>query len=99
MIGSGRRFFDTRAYARIYRTVCAEMVVREVRRKSSLSQISARTGLFSELIDFLEESIPGILQQLINLVGTLAIVALINVKVFFACLVGMALTAAVYGAQ
>ena len=97
VIGSGRRFFDTRAYARIYRTVCAEMVVHEARRKSSLSKISARAGLFNELIDFLEESIPAVLQQLINLVGTLAIVALINVKIFFACLAGMVFTAVVYG--
>ncbi len=97
LVGSGRRVYDTRAYARIYRTVAPELVVREQRRKASLSRLSARSSLFREFIDFLEQSIPDILHQLINLVGTLVIIALIDSQVFLVCLASMVFTALAYG--
>ncbi|MEM9593770.1 MAG: ABC transporter six-transmembrane domain-containing protein [Acidobacteriota bacterium] len=97
VVGAGRRFYDTRAYARIYRIVSWELVAREKRRGAELSRIAARTGLFGELIDFLEESIPELLQQVVGLIGSLVIIALIDVDVFLMCLAGLAFTTAVYG--
>lgn len=97
VVGAGRRVYDTRAYARIYRTVVGELVAHEQRKETSLSKISARSSLFTELLYFLEESIPGILHQFINLAGTLVIIALIDSKVFLVCLASMAFTAVVYG--
>lgn len=96
VVGAGRRVYDTRAYARIYRTVASELVAHEQQQEASLSKISARSNLFTELVDFLEESIPSILQQFINLAGTLAIIAIIDSRVFWVCLVSMVLTAGVY---
>ncbi|MEM9557138.1 MAG: ABC transporter six-transmembrane domain-containing protein [Acidobacteriota bacterium] len=96
LVGAGRRVFDTRAYARIHRTVAGELVVHEKRRQASLSEISARTHLFTELIEFLEESIPSVLLQLINLAGTLVIIALIDLEVFLACLASIVFAALVY---
>ena len=49
IIGAGRRFYDTRIYSRIYRVVCNEMTLREFRRETSVSKISARTNLLRRL--------------------------------------------------
>ncbi len=96
-VGASRRVYDTRAYAKIYNTVANELVAQEQKQNTILSKISARTNLFTEFIQFLEESIPGIIQQFINLAGTLIIIVFIDVKVFFACLISVAITAVIYG--
>ncbi|MEM7587361.1 MAG: ABC transporter six-transmembrane domain-containing protein [Acidobacteriota bacterium] len=96
VLGAGRRFYDTRAYAKIYRTVASELVANEQQRGTSLSKISARSNLFAELVEFLETSIPGILHQFINLGGTLVIIAFIDIRVLLACLAGTAFTTVVY---
>ncbi len=95
-VGAARRFYDTRAYAHIYRTVADEVVAEERRRQSPLSTTSARVSLFREFIEFLEESIPALLNEFIGLFGTLAIIALIDLRVFFACLGAAGFTTGVY---
>jgi len=97
LVGSARRFYDTRAYAGIYRTVADEVVAEERRKESPLSTTSARVSLFREFIEFLEESIPSLLNEFISLFGTLIIIAWIDVRVFFACLGAAAFTVVVYG--
>lgn len=92
VIGAGRRFYDTRAYAGIYRTVTRELILRERENGTCLSKISARTHLFSEFIEFLEDSLPDIFNQFIGVVGTLCIIAWIDINTFVACLVGSGLT-------
>ncbi len=42
VIGSGRRFFDSRIYAKIYQTITMELVDKENDQNSSTSKISAR---------------------------------------------------------
>ena len=96
VIGAGRRFYDTRAYSGIYRIVSQEIVSQEGRRKTGVSKVSARTHLFTEFIEFLENSLPDVFNQLIGLAGTLTIIAFIDIRVFWACLTGAILTALVY---
>ena len=96
IIGAGRRFYDTRIYSGIFSKVSIELVTREKRRETSVSKISARTNLFTEFIEFLENSIPEIFNHFIGLVGTLCIIAFINIEVFMACLVGAAVTSMIY---
>lgn len=96
IVGSGRRFYDTRAYAAIYQTVAGELVEQEKSKRTDLSRTSARVKLFAEFIDFLEESLPAILHQLIALGGTLLIILFINIKVLMMCLLCIFLTALVY---
>lgn len=95
-VGAGRRFYDTRAYAKIYVTVASEVVEQERQQSSELSKTTARVNLFTEFITFLEKSIPGILQEFINMAGTLAILLMMDVDVFFACLIAVGITFAVY---
>lgn len=96
IIGSARRLYDTRAYAGIYRTVTNELVDNERRRKTNLSKISARVNLFTEFIEFLEMSMPTILQLIISILGTLIIILFINPKVLLVCFIAVVLTMVVY---
>lgn len=96
LVGSGRRFYDTRAYAGIYTTLSTEMVEREQDRNRSISSISARASLLTEFVEFLENSMPTIVTSLIGLVGILIIVFGLNLSVFWACTALFVLMAAVY---
>lgn len=96
LVGAGRRFYDTRAYSGIYYTVADEVVDGERRKESPLSAVSARVSLFKEFIDFLEESIPSLLNEFIGLFGTLAIIASIDLRVFFSCLAAAGVTMVIY---
>ena len=85
LVGSGRRFYDTRAYAGIYVTISDEMVAREQQKKTSLSKISGRASLLTEFIEFLENSMPMIVSSVIGVLGILVIIAGLNRSVFWAC--------------
>ncbi len=72
-IATCRRFYDTRAYASVYRTIASEMVEREHDTGAPVSRISARATLLVEFVEFLEESLPLIIASAISIVGTIAI--------------------------
>ena len=96
IIGSLRRFYDTRAYARIYVTLADEMVKREQERDSDTSKVTARASLLTELVEFLENSMPQIITSLIGLVGILAIIFDLNLSIFWSCLALLGLMIVVY---
>lgn len=97
VVGAARRFYDTRAYAGIYRTVAGELVRSERTLGHSISRTSARVNLFSEFVEFMEESLPDLLHQIIGLVGTLLIIAAIDLRVLLACVGAALLVAVIYG--
>ncbi|MCG8324421.1 MAG: ABC transporter six-transmembrane domain-containing protein [Thiotrichales bacterium] len=86
IIGSARRFIDTRIYAGIYEKVTPEMVVRERSRNTEVSKISARTNLLNEFVEFLENAMPEVIKALVGLIGVLIIIGSLNIEVFIACL-------------
>ncbi|MCG8468329.1 MAG: ABC transporter six-transmembrane domain-containing protein [Gemmatimonadetes bacterium] len=96
VIGSARRFYDTRVYTAIYETTAIELVAREERRDTAVSAVAARATLLREFVEFLENSMPMILSSVIGLVGSLIIIASIEFEVFLACLGLFAVMAAVY---
>lgn len=95
-VGAARRFYDTRAYGRIYCTLADEVLAEERRKQSALSATSARVSLFKELVEFFEESLPSLLNEFIGLFGTLIIVAVMDSRVFLACLGAACFTLVVY---
>lgn len=97
IIGSGRRIYDTRAYAGIYRTVVGALVAKEQQKKSSVSKAAARVSLFTELVEFLENAFPQIVNSLIALVGTLGIIFSLNRTIFIACLISSLFVLIIYG--
>lgn len=96
VVGSGRRFYDTRAYANIYITISEEMVIREQDKGSSISKISARASLLTEFVEFLENVMPMILESIIGVLGVLAILFTLNRTVFWASIGLFALMMAIY---
>lgn len=95
-VGSLRRVYDTRAYARIYQIVAPEMVAKEQESNSSVSKTIARTTLLAEIVEFLEWSVPAVVGAAVYLIATLVIIAGLNLKVFFASLLVLLLTFVVY---
>ena len=96
VIGSARRFYDTRIFSNIYRKVTVELVDRENEKNSSVSKISARTGLMTEMVEFLENYMPAVIEGIIGLVGIIIIIATLNLNVFYACIGVLALVILIY---
>lgn len=83
-VGSGRRFYDTRAYSDIYVKISDEMVSKEQAKGSTVSKISARASMLTEFVEFLENSMPMIFESLIGVLGVLVIILTLNLSVFWA---------------
>ncbi len=65
-IGTGRRLYDTRVYARIY-TDIADRTARNT--ETPMSRRAARLGLARELVDFFEWELPELLAAFIGMIG------------------------------
>lgn len=96
LVGTLRRFYDTRVYGNIYRSVSGELVARERLHGSSTSTISARSQLFTEFVEFLEHSIPDIIHNIINLSGTLIIIGFLDVRILGLCLAATCCSIVIY---
>lgn len=94
--GAARRFYDTRLYAGIYTRAAEQIVTQERDRKASVSVISARTSMAKELVEFLENSFPAIIDCVIGLAGTLIMVWLLQTHVFVACLTATGIIVTIY---
>ena len=86
VIGSIRRFYDTRVYSGIYSEIAPEMIEREHSSGSSTSRISARSHLLVEFVDFLENSMPELIGSILSLVGIAVIIFSLNQNVFYGCI-------------
>jgi hypothetical protein len=95
-VGSIRRVYDARTYARIYQITAPEMVTKEQKRDSSVSKITARTSLLAEIVDFLEWSVPAVVGAVVYLIAILVIIANLNLNVFYASLALLLLILIVY---
>lgn len=82
MIGVGRRFFDTRFYARVFQNLGMRV---NNNINQSTSQRTARMQMLNQIVSFFENSMPSLINSVIGLVGTLVIVATMNITVFWLC--------------
>lgn len=96
IIGTARRFYDTRVYANIYRKTITKMVDSEHKKLRTVSTISARSSLMTEFVEFLENSMPDIVQSIVAIVGISLIIVALNIKVFFACFSLLLLIVGIY---
>lgn len=96
ILGSGRRFYDTRVYSSIYAKLSPELVEKEKERGEETTVITARANLLTELVEFLENSLPQIIHSFIGLIGTLIIIFTLNTWVFTASLIALFITFLVY---
>lgn len=96
IVGSARRLYDTRIYSTIYEKIAVELVQKEFNKNSSTSKISARSDLMTEFVEFLENSMPAVIDAIIGLVGIVIIIASLNLNVFWACMGLLLLVTLVY---
>ena len=89
-----RRVVDSRAYARIYVILGEEMAESTAGRSTSTR--TARLGMLREIVEFFENSLPELINSVIGLVGTVLILAALNVPVFLGCLVVALATVVLY---
>ena len=90
-----RRLVDSRAYARIYARLGEELVAN--RSETGTSTTTARLGMLREIVEFFENSLPGLITSVIGLAGTLIILAVLNRPVFLGCLAVIGATVVLYG--
>lgn len=86
IVGTTRRYYDTRTYARVYRRIVPRIVLSEQSKGSSTSKVAARAGLANEFIDFLEHRMPSLVDSVISVFGILIIVASLSLNVLYACI-------------
>ena len=86
LVGAGRRFFDTRAYAVIYRDLAQTLYRREKSCGADLSRVSARVGLLDEVVSFFEDDLPALLEGLVALTGVILVLAWIDYSLMASCL-------------
>ncbi|UOY09160.1 ABC transporter six-transmembrane domain-containing protein [Muricauda sp. SCSIO 64092] len=91
LIGGGRRFFDSRIYARIYRRLGSAVLLGIEENRSSVK--TARLGMINEIVEFLENSLPLLISTIVGMVGVVIIIASLNLHVF---LVGLGATFLVF---
>ena len=85
-VGTGRRFYDARIYSGIYSRIASELAESELAKQSSVSKITACSSLLNEFTECLEWLICQVIGAGFSLVGTLIIVAGLDIRVIFGCL-------------
>ncbi len=85
IIGAGRRMFDSRFYALVYQNMGIDIIRRLKDKDASIK--TARLDMIKELMEFLENSLPQLINNVIGLVGIIAILATLNLNVFYGSLV------------
>ena len=93
-IAIARRVVDSRAYARIYAQLGEELVGRQ--SESSTSTKTARLGMFREIVEFFENSLPELITSVLQLAGTILILSTLNLPIFGGCVAVVGVTVAVY---
>ncbi len=96
LIGTVRRFYDTRLYSRIYSSAAEQIVEQQRDRNADVSVVSARTGMATELVEFLENSFPVMVDCVIGLAGALIMIWLLHAKVLVGCLAATGIVAVIY---
>ncbi len=94
VVGIGRRVFDSRFYAKVYQDIGAKAVAKVADDQSSIK--SARLGMIRELIEFLENALPELISNVIGLIGVVAIIATLNLPVFYGSLLVTLLIFCIY---
>lgn len=95
VIGAGRRMFDSRFYAKVYQNMGVDAIGRLKDKEASIK--TARLGMIKELMEFLENSLPEFINNTIGLVGIIAILAALNLNVFYGSLVVSIIIFFIYG--
>jgi len=68
----------------VYQNFGIEIMARMKREKPSVK--SARLGMVGELVEFLENSFPELINTMIGLLGVIVLIGAMNLSIFYGCL-------------
>lgn len=94
LIGGGRRYFDSRFYAQVYRKLGLQILSKM--KDAPTSKKTARLGMIEEVVEFMENSLPELVANIIGIVGVVIIIAGLNIQVFLWSLVATFLVFLIY---
>jgi ABC-type multidrug transport system fused ATPase/permease subunit len=72
-IGCGRQMYDTRLYTRVYNTIVIDTVMRQRQAGIEPTKVAARSAMSREFVTFFEKDMPVVLNTLVTIVGSAAI--------------------------
>lgn len=96
IIGTIRRYYDTRAYTSIYTNVASEIAKKQNEKEVEVSAIAARSALVKELVDFFEYDVTQAFTSAISVVGALIMLALFDCWIFGGCLIAILIIILIY---
>lgn len=96
LTGALRRFIDTRVYSRIFASISNEIVSQKNQTKNDVSVATARSNMATELVEFLENSFPAVINCVIGLCGSLALIYFLQYQSFLACSLATIVIVALY---
>ncbi len=94
IIGVGRRVFDSRFYARVFQKLGVQIISSINDDQASVK--TARLGMVQEMIEFFENAIPELINNIIGLVGVIIIIATLNINIFYGSLIVTVLIFLIY---
>lgn len=72
-IGCARQMYDTRLYTQVYNTVVIDTVLRQRQAGVESTKVAARSAMSREFVTFFEKDMPVVLNTLVSIVGSAAI--------------------------
>ena len=90
LVGGAGRFYDTRVYSRIYREIGAEAISASQAAGLDVTRVAARANMLREVVSFFEFRVSGLIRAVIDLVGSLTLLAILSTSVFYASFAAMA---------
>lgn len=96
VIGTIRRYYDTRAYTSIYTNVATEIAEKQNEKQIEVSAIAARSALVKELVDFFEHDVTQAFTSAISVIGALVMLALFDWWIFGGCLLAIIIIVLIY---
>ena len=93
-VGVSRRLYDSRFYAQVFQLLGMRVVSKM--GGNDPSKKSARLGMIREMVEFMENSLPELIGNVIGLIGVVVIIASLNFNVFIGGVVSTVLIFIVY---
>jgi hypothetical protein len=72
-IGCCRQMYDTRLYTAVYNAIVVDTVLRQRRGGIEPTRVAARSAMSRELVAFFEKDMPVVLNSLVSIVGSAAV--------------------------
>jgi ABC-type multidrug transport system fused ATPase/permease subunit len=88
-VGLFRHVYDTRAFTLVYADLAADLVERQRAQGANAAHLAARVTLSREVIDFLQVEVPAVTASLVNFVGAVAMLFVLNLWVGALALVAL----------